>query len=85
MKKFQYSPSVFGAKYLRMDQAKIFNDCLPQNLLGPFLNTLSYLLLEHYLNQYNTENLSQNIFVPFYLCPQKCCEGFYGGSFLENS
>ena len=30
-------------KYSRMDQVKFFKGCLPQILLGPFLNTLSHL------------------------------------------
>ena len=46
---------IFGAKYLRMDQVnlwkaafkkfevKFFKGCLPQILLGPFLNILSRL------------------------------------------
>ena len=29
-----------GTGYSRMDQVKFFKDCLPQILLGPFLNTL---------------------------------------------
>ena len=30
-------------KYSKMDQVKYFKGCLPQILLGPFLNTLSHL------------------------------------------
>ena len=30
-------------KYSRMDQVKLSKDCLPQILLGPFLNTLSQI------------------------------------------
>ena len=60
-----YPPTIYGAKYSRMDQVKfvedslykvwrvwsalgrlypvkIFEGCLPQILLGPFLNTLSH-------------------------------------------
>ena len=33
--------SLFETKYPRMDQLKFFKDCLPQILLGQFLNTLS--------------------------------------------
>ena len=33
----------YGAKYSRMDQVKSFKGCLPQILLGPFLNTLSHM------------------------------------------
>ena len=33
----------YGIKYTRMDQAKFSKGCLPQNLLGPFLNTLSHM------------------------------------------
>ena len=28
-----------------MDQVKFFKGCLPQNLFGPFLNTLSQIIL----------------------------------------
>ena len=38
------SPS-FGTKSSRMDQVKVFKGCLPQISLGPFLNTLSPLLV----------------------------------------
>ena len=34
---------VFETNYSRMDQVKFFKSCLPQILLGPFLNTLSHL------------------------------------------
>ena len=39
---------LYGIKYLRMDQVKFF-DCLPQILLGPFLNTLS-LMVQYYMD-----------------------------------
>ena len=32
-----------GTKYSRMDQVKSFKGCLPQILLGPFLNTLTQI------------------------------------------
>ena len=32
-----------GAKYSRIDQVKLFKDCLPESLLGPFLKTLSQI------------------------------------------
>ena len=32
-----------GTKYSRMDQVKFFKGCLPQILLGPFLNALSHV------------------------------------------
>ena len=35
----------FGTKYSRMEQVKFFKDCLPHILLGPFLNTLSHLIV----------------------------------------
>ena len=41
-----FSERVFGTKYSRMDQVKFFKGCLPQVLLGPFLNTLSHLLFD---------------------------------------
>ena len=31
---------IFGTNYLRMDQVEFFKGCLPQILLGPFLDTL---------------------------------------------
>ena len=34
---------VYGTKYSGMDQVKCFKGCLSQILLGPFLNTLSYM------------------------------------------
>ena len=37
-----------GTKYSRMDQGKFFKGCLPQILLGPFLNTLSQILMEQF-------------------------------------
>ena len=37
--------SLFWIKYSRMDQIKVFKGCLPHILLGPFLNTFSYLLI----------------------------------------
>ena len=35
----------YGAKYSRMKQVKFFKGCLPQILLGLFLNTLSHILM----------------------------------------
>ena len=37
------SSITYGSKHQRIDQVKFFKGCLPQNLLGPFLNTLSHL------------------------------------------
>ena len=31
--------TIYGTKYSRMDQVKFSKCCLPQILLGPFLNT----------------------------------------------
>ena len=39
--KREKSEGIYGAKYSRMNQVKFFKGCLPQILLGPFLNTLS--------------------------------------------
>ena len=36
----------YESMYSRMDQVKVFKGCLPQNLLGLFLNTLSHMTLE---------------------------------------
>ena len=33
--------SIYGTKYSRVDQVKIFKGCPPQILHGPFLNALS--------------------------------------------
>ena len=33
----------YGTKYPRMDLGNFFKGCLPQILLGPFLNNLSYM------------------------------------------
>ena len=35
--------SIYGAKYSIMDRVKFFKGCLPQTLLGPLLNTLTYI------------------------------------------
>ena len=32
--------------YSKMDQVKFFKSCLPESLLGPFLNTLSHMPLK---------------------------------------
>ena len=37
---------VFGAKCSRTDKENVFKGCLPQILLGPFLNTLSHLIFQ---------------------------------------
>ena len=34
---------IYGTKYFRMDQVKVFKGSLPEILLGPFLNTLSII------------------------------------------
>ena len=36
-------PEIYGIKYSRMNQVKILIGCLPQILLGPFLNTLPHI------------------------------------------
>ena len=41
----------YETKYSRMDQVKFFKGCLPQMLLGPFLNTLSHLKLHEKYNR----------------------------------
>ena len=43
---------LFGTKYSRMDQVKFFKSCLPQILLGSFLNTLSYLFKHENINPF---------------------------------
>ena len=49
---------VSGTKYSRMDQVKFFKVCLPQISLGPFLNTLPYLLkMEELGNFIRLENI----------------------------
>ena len=34
---------IYGSSYSRIDQARFFKGCLPQMLLGPFLNTLTHM------------------------------------------
>ena len=41
----------------QVDKVKFFKRCLPQILLGPFLHTLSQVLL-HSLSLYNSSQLS---------------------------
>ena len=36
----------YGTKYSRMDQVKLFKGYLPQILFGPFLNTLSHIIVQ---------------------------------------
>ena len=40
----RYNP-IYGTKYSRMDGGKFFKGCLPQILLGLFLNTLPQIFL----------------------------------------
>ena len=40
---YQMALILFGSRYSRMDQVQFFKGCLPQILLGPFLNTLTHL------------------------------------------
>ena len=42
-KETQHMKEDMGQKYSRMDQEKCFKGCLPQVLLGPFLNILSHV------------------------------------------
>ena len=56
---------IYGTKYSRMDQVKIFNSCLPQILLGPFLNTLSHIYIRttmfmFQLHFFNTTTMERN-------------------------
>ena len=52
----------YETKYLRMDQVKNFKGCLPQILLGLFVNTLSYISLQIGLTIYfETFQTSQNL------------------------
>ena len=46
---FLYPRTIWG-KYSRMDQIKSFKGSLPQILLDPFLNTLSYTLSHNVAN-----------------------------------
>ena len=38
---------ISGSRLWRMDQQKFFKSCLPQILLGPFLNTLPHLIVQN--------------------------------------
>ena len=46
---FFHATQNIRAKYSRMDEVKFFKGCLPQLLLGPFLNTLSHIPLSENL------------------------------------
>ena len=55
-----------------MDQAKCFKGCLPQNLLGPFLNTLANIILatqknciNHHMNFWRHNEKKCPVSVPF--------------------
>ena len=41
LKKGKLKQFTYVTKYSTMDQVKFFKGCLPQILLGPFLNTLT--------------------------------------------
>ena len=64
-----------GSRYSRMDQVKIFKGCLPQILLGPFLNTLTQIW-EELKSKSHLETPKSNI---TRLQPPKCLPN----SFLE--
>ena len=36
---------IYWSSYSRMDQVKLFKGCLPQISLGPFLNTLTHIII----------------------------------------
>ena len=40
---------MFWTKVFKSGQSKFFKGCLPQNLLGPLLNTLSHLVLTRWI------------------------------------
>ena len=53
-----------------MDQVKFFNDCLPQILLGPFLNTLSQILYyPHIIFNFNSPHRGLSL----HKCKKKNC------------
>ena len=37
--------SLYGSRYSRIDQVNFFNGCLSQILIGPFLNSLTHMLV----------------------------------------
>ena len=43
--------TIYGTKYSRMDQVKFSKGCLPQILLGPFLNTWILLIFRNFQEQ----------------------------------
>ena len=59
---------ISGTKYSRMDQAcfrgpypfTFFKGCLPQNLLGPFLNTFPHTWMENTWKTSFFESLDKN-------------------------
>ena len=48
---FRKRIKTYGTKYSRMDQVKLFKGCLPQISLDPFLNTLSHMIKEPYIQE----------------------------------
>ena len=42
--RFFINEATYGTNHSRMDEVKFVEGCLPQILLGPFLNTLSQML-----------------------------------------
>ena len=70
----------YGPKYSRIDQVKfmiclsrpyyfkLFKVCLPQILLGPFVNNLPHIILKNYLDKFlnwKTNTLYDNIWLTF--------------------
>ena len=58
-----YYGSLFGTRYSRIDQVKFFKGCLPQMLLGPFLDILFHLLhnSENYIYLLGPQQMSLNL------------------------
>ena len=53
--KFLGASVLNGTKYSRIDEVKFFKGCLPQILLGPFLNTWTQMRQNSYSKQQNVE------------------------------
>ena len=69
-KNIQSSGTVpYRSRYSKMDQVEFFKGCLPQILLGPFLNTLTPIKVSR-LSEYMYQNVIK-IYMIFEKLPQR--------------
>ena len=64
------------SRYSMMYQVKFLKDCLPQILLGPFLNTLSHVYTMEFTLRRTIGNLT-HLSLMFHLIPQKTSENLW--------